>query len=56
MNSLWVTFLNESELICLHTVKWYPELLFKMIQLNVFKHCYLILMIQFNINHLVTHI
>ena len=28
MNSLKVIFLNEPDLICLHTVKWFQVLLF----------------------------
>ena len=28
MNILEITFLSESELICLHTVKWFQVLLF----------------------------
>ena len=52
-NSLLVTlFLNESELICLHTVKWSQVLLpntysFVWTQLNGFKYCYLTLVILF---------
>ena len=28
MNSLYITFLNEPELICLHTVNWFQVFLF----------------------------
>ena len=41
MNSLLATlFLNKLELICLHTVKWFPVLLFIIYaHLNAFKCC-----------------
>ena len=60
-NSLSVTLsLNETELICLHTVKYFQVFLsntdsFTCTQLNGFKDCYLILIIQFHVNHLFVH-
>ena len=48
MNSLYViSFLNELELICLHT-----SIVILSIQLNAFNYYYLIVIILFNINHL----
>ena len=53
-------FLNEPKLICLHTVKCfnycYLTLLILFAQLNGFKYCYVILIDQFNINHLFANI
>ena len=48
-----VTFLNEPELNCLHTVKWFPVLLlntnsFICTQLIGFNYCYVIQIILFN--------
>ena len=53
-------FLNETEFICLHTVKWFHVLLsditsFIFPQLNGFKYCYLTLVILFNIIHSIAH-
>ena len=56
MNNLEITsFLNDSELIYLHTVKCFQVLLSNAnnsihTQLNGFKYCYPILIILFNIN------
>ena len=58
--------LNESELICLHTVKWFQVLLFNTnnstlhysfvcTQLNGFKHYSVTLTIQYDIGHLFPH-
>ena len=60
------TFLNESELIFLHTVKWFHLFLsntnnaiyyesFVCSQFNAFKYCYVSRKIQLNISHLFTH-
>ena len=52
-----MTFLNESELICLFTVKWFQVLLtniFICTHLNGFENYYIIQMIQFN-SHLFAH-
>ena len=60
------TFLNESDLICLHTVKWFQVLIcntynpisyysFVCTQLNGFKYWYLTLIILFHITHLFAH-
>ena len=50
MNSLLViSFLNELELICLHS-----NIAIVSTQLNGFNYCYLALIIQFNVNHLFT--
>ena len=54
------------KLICLHTVKCFQVLLFNTnnsgqyysficVQFNGFKYCYVIRIIQFNINHLFAH-
>ena len=57
MNILLVTLLlNESQLICLHTVKRFQELLSNTrsticTQLYGFKNCYLTLIILFNIDN-----
>ena len=51
-------FLNELVLICLYRIKWFQVLFAQIIiaivstQLNVFKYCYLTLIILFNINYL----
>ena len=56
MNSLLVTlFLNELDLICLHTIQYFKVLLsntdsFICTQLNGFKYLYLTHVILFNIN------
>ena len=51
MNSLLViSFLNELELICLHTC-----IVIVSRQLNGFNYCYLTLIILFNINYLFAH-
>ena len=66
MNCLLVTlFLHKPQLICLHRVKWFHILLFNtiIILLNIIysfalngpKYCYVILIILFNISHLLTH-
>ena len=65
-NLLLTLFLYMLELICLHIVKWFQVLLFNIndslpcysfvcVKLNGFKYCYLIVVIQFNINHLFAH-
>ena len=52
VNSLLViSFLNESELICLPT-----SIAIVSTHLNGFKYCYLTLIIPLNINHLFAHI
>ena len=33
-NSLWVTFLNDPELICLHIVRWFQVLFSNIISFN----------------------
>ena len=61
MTSLLVTpFLNQPELIWLHIIIWFQVFLFNTNsfiykQLNSFKHCYIILIVQFIINHLFEH-
>ena len=61
-NSLSVAFLNELELICLHILKWFQVFLQNTInssqyysfvckQLNGFKYCNEVLIIQFSISH-----
>ena len=50
------TFLNETEIICSHTLKWLEVLLCNSIsfictQLNGAKYCYVALTIQFNISN-----
>ena len=57
VNSLYVRlFLNEPELICLHTVDWFQVLLFIVCtQLNSFKFCNSTLISLFNINNLFAH-
>ena len=63
---LLITFLNEPEFICLHTVKWFQVFLsntnnsinyysFISSQLNGSKYCYVSLTNQLNIGHLFTH-
>ena len=42
--------LNDLELICIHTVKWFKVLL--LIILNIFSYCYLIIIILLNIAYL----
>ena len=42
-----ISFLNELELICLHT-----SFAIVSTQLNGFSYCYITLIIQFNIDHL----
>ena len=63
---LYITFLNQPEFFFLHTVKWFHLFIsdmnnsidynsFVCTQQNVFKYCYLTLMIQLNISHLFIH-
>ena len=47
---LVISFLNELELICLHT-----SIAIVSTQLNGLNYCYLTLLILFNINHLFVH-
>ena len=47
---LVISFVNELELICLHT-----SIAIVFTQLNGFNYCYLPLIILFSINHLFAH-
>ena len=51
----YISFVNKPEFICFHTAKWFQALQpntnsFICTQLKSFKQCYLVLLIQFNIN------
>ena len=45
-----ISFLNDSELICLHM-----SIAITSTRLNSFNYCYQTLIILFNINHLIAH-